>query len=117
MAPAAEMAPRVPTIKYEISAFEPPLPLDMYFEKSGILLLVLSPLKGLSYDEVASRSAGDELMARAVVAVGSRAEATADRARVRVTVERGAIGSVRSVRSNRREVLRGGEAEEERRGC
>jgi hypothetical protein len=79
----------VPTIKYEMSAFELPDPLDMYLEKSGTLVLLLSPLNGLwKVDEAASRRAGDELTARMpVVVVGRRA----DRARARDIVWRGAI--------------------------
>ena len=86
------MAPSVPTIKYEISAFELPLSLDMYLEKSGILLLARSRLKGLSKLDEAACSAGDELTARTAVVVVGRRAAAADRARARVTVERGAIG-------------------------
>lgn len=92
LAPAAEMAPSEPTMKYENSAFEPEDPLAMYLEKSGTLFLG-SPLKGLSKVDDASRRAGVELTARTAV-VGRRAElaaAVADRARARDMVCSGAI--------------------------
>jgi hypothetical protein len=91
------MAPSVPTMKYPNSWFPPPVPLDMYLEKSGILFESLSPLKGLVYDDGdASRRADDVLMAAraatalddVVVAARRRAE---DRATARVAVVRGAI--------------------------
>jgi hypothetical protein len=92
-------------------------PLERYFEKLGTLVLLLSPLNGLSkVDEeaAASRRAGDELMVRSavvvvpVVAAGScRRE---DRARARDTVERGAI-----VKLFREPVMCGYRGEEDRR--
>ena len=60
----------------------------MYFEKSGTLVLLLSPLKGEEKVDEEPRTAGVELMVRTVVACFM-----ADRARARDMVERGAIAS------------------------
>lgn len=84
------MAPIVPTMKYEKSLLVVSLPLDMYLLKSGILLALDSPLKGLVYE--AAPGAGASWRTAVELSARTAGLATAaERTHRREAVARGAI--------------------------
>lgn len=85
------MAPIVPTMKYEKSLLEVSLPLDMYLLKSGILLALDSPLKGLVYEAAPGAGASAWRTAVELSARTAGLATAAERTHRREAVARGAI--------------------------
>ena len=91
LAPAAEMAPMVPTMKYENIWFVRLLVFVAYFPKLGTFLVSMT--KGLSWlDDAPELSrAADVLRARTGIVAVDEVSWEADRARARDALVRGAM--------------------------